>query len=343
MRMAIAEAKKALGRTSPNPIVGAVLVDGAKILGRGFHRQAGAAHAELVCLRAAGPVLPRSATLYVTLEPCSTKGRTGSCVDAIIRSGIKHVVVGAIDPNPLHNGRGLDRLEKAGVKIDRILEDECAALNQAFNKWIVTRMPWVIAKCGMSLDGHLTRPPGESQWLTSPAARRHARGLRSQVDAVLIGAETLRRDNPRLTVRPAPLSPQPWRVVITRSGKLPRDARMFTDALAGRTVVLQSGSLRSILRELGARDITSVLIEGGGDVLSQANDLRLIDKLQVYVAPLLTGGPTLAFGGRGAASTLRAARLRNVKYDRIDNILIVSGDVEYPARGPNVSSAVGLL
>ena len=201
MRAAIAEARKGLGQTSPNPAVGAVLVRNGKIISRGHHRKAGLPHAEVECLehfdRRAS-----DAVLYLTLEPCSTEGRTPPCTDAIIASGIKHVALGAIDPNPRHAGRGITQLQNAGVQVrEGILGDECAALNEGFNKWIQTHRPFVIAKCGMSLDGRLTRPPNESQWLTSSRAREHAREQRALVDAILIGAETLRRDDPRLTIR----------------------------------------------------------------------------------------------------------------------------------------------
>src|SRR4051812_18776541 len=239
MRLALSEARKSLGDTSPNPVVGAVLVSGNRIVSRGRHRRAGLPHAEVECLRGVGRKMPKNATLYVTLEPCSTKGRTGACTDEILRTGIKSVVIGAIDPNPRHRGRGIEILQNAGIEVrSGVLAPECAALNEAFNKWIATGIPFVIAKCGMSLDGRLTRPEKESRWLTSPAARKHAQKLRAQVDAILVGAETIRADNPRLTVRAGSRKDrQPVRVLITRSGKLPRRARVFTDRLAKNTVV----------------------------------------------------------------------------------------------------------
>jgi diaminohydroxyphosphoribosylaminopyrimidine deaminase/5-amino-6-(5-phosphoribosylamino)uracil reductase len=175
------------------------------------------------------------------------------------------------------------------------LADDCARLNEAFNKWIVSRRPFVIAKFGMSLDGRLTRRPNEPRWITDFAPRRDAHQLRAQVDAILVGAETVRADNPRLTIRGTHHARQPWRVVLTRSGNLPRRARLFSDRLAARTLVYKRKSLTAILQDLGERNVTSVLIEGGGDVLGQALDARLIDKVQPYLAPLLTGGPVIAF------------------------------------------------
>src|SRR4029453_7074189 len=202
MRAALNEARKALGQTSPNPAVGAVLVIGNRIVAKGHHRQAGRDHAEVECLRNFAAPVPARATLYVTLEPCSTEGRTAPCTDAILQAGVRNVVVGAIDVNPRHAGKSIVQLRNAGVRVrDGVLADECAQINEAFNKWIVTGRPFVIAKCGMSLDGRLTRPPGESRWITGRDARRDAHHLRARVDAVLVGAETVRADNPRLTVR----------------------------------------------------------------------------------------------------------------------------------------------
>ena len=332
MRAALREARKTLGQTSPNPAVGAVLVIDDRIVANGHHREAGLDHAEIECLRNFGAAVPARATLYVTLEPCSTAGRTAPCTDAILKAGVRSVVVGAIDVNPRHSGKGVMQLRNAGVKVRQgVLADECARLNEAFNKWIVTGQPFVIAKCGMSLDGRLTRPVEEPRWITGPSARRHARELRAHVDAVLVGAETLRADNPRLTVRGARRARQPWRVVLTRSGKLPRRARLFSDHLAARTLIYKSKSLANVVKDLGKRDITSVLIEGGGDVLGQALDARLIDKVQLYVGPILAGGPVIAFPGRGADTTPNALRLRNVSYRRIGQSVCITG---YPGTRP---------
>src|SRR6185437_4461708 len=325
MHAALEEAKKALGRTSPNPAVGAVLVVGDRIVSRGHHRGAGREHAEVECLRNFGAPVPTRATLYVTLEPCSTEGRTLPCTDAILQAGVRNVVVGAIDVNPRHAGKGIVQLRNAGVRVqDGVLADECAQINEAFNKWIVTGRPFVIAKCGMSLDGRLTRPAGESRWITGRFARLHAHQLRAQVDAILVGAETVRTDNPRLTLRGVRGARQPWRVVLTRSGKLPHRAQLFSDRLSSRTLIYQRESLAAVLRSLAKRGVTSVLIEGGGDVLGQAVDARLIDKLQLYLGPILTGGPIIAFPGRGTATVANALRLRRVSYQQIGKSVCVT-------------------
>jgi diaminohydroxyphosphoribosylaminopyrimidine deaminase/5-amino-6-(5-phosphoribosylamino)uracil reductase len=326
MRAALVEARRGLGLTSPNPAVGAVLVIGGKVAARGHHRRAGAPHAEVECLARFGRTVPKSATLYVTLEPCSTIGKTGPCTNAIINAEVKKVVVGTLDPNPKHAGRGIARLKKAGIDVRvGVLAEECCELNESYNKWIQTGIPFVIAKCGMSLDGRLTAPPTESQWLTSPESRRDAHRLRSQVDAILVGAETIRADNPRLTVRGHSAVKQPWRVVLSRSGKLPVRAQIFTDRFAARTLVYRQIQLDVLLRELGTKEITSVLIEGGGDVLGQALDRRLIDKIQIYVAPIFTGGPSIAFAGNGAGATSAAPHLGRVRYEKIGMDLRVIG------------------
>ena len=332
MALALAEARRGLGLTSPNPAVGAVIVRGDKVVARGYHHQAGLPHAEIEALRALKkPDLARGATIYVTLEPCSTHGRTPPCVEAILQAGLRRVVIGAIDPNPAHAGRGVEILRAGGVAVTvGILGDECRELNAAFNHWIVTKTPLVIAKAGMSLDGRLTRPPGEGQWLTSEAARKDAQKLRAQVDAILVGAETLRADNPRLTVRGIPGARQPWRIILTRSGKLPKQAHVFTDEHRDRTLVYRGKSWRHVLRDLGKRQITSVLIEGGGQVMGEAFDRRLVHRVQVYVAPLLCGGPAVVTGGRGVGSTAESAVIRNPRYTKIGTNLRLTGEVEYP-------------
>jgi diaminohydroxyphosphoribosylaminopyrimidine deaminase / 5-amino-6-(5-phosphoribosylamino)uracil reductase len=326
MRAALVEAKKALGQTSPNPAVGAVLVNDDRIVSKGHHREAGRDHAEIECLRDFGTPIPLRATLYVTLEPCSTVGRTAPCTDAIIKAGLKNVVIGATDVNPRHSGKGLVELRNAGVTVrDGILAEECTRINEAFNKWIVTGRPFVIAKCGMSLDARLTRRPDESRWITGREARRDAHQLRAYVDAVLVGAETVRADNPRLTVRGMRGARRPWRVVLTRSGQLPRQSRLLSDTFADRTLIYKRKSLASVLKDLGKRGVTTVLIEGGGEVLSEALDKRLIDKVQIYLGPILTGGPVVAFPGEGVEKTADALRLRDLEYEQIGQTICLRG------------------
>ncbi len=320
MRLALREAAKGIGRTSPNPAVGAVIVKGGRVIAKGWHRCAGGAHAEVEALRSLKvPRRARGATIYVTLEPCCTHGRTPPCTDAIAVAGIRRVVVGATDPNPRHAGRAFSILKKAGIAVTTgILAEECAALNAGFNKWITTGMPLVIAKAGLSLDGRLTRPRGEGPWLTGEKSRADVTRLRAQVDAILVGAGTVRADNPRLTVRGLrdASARQPWRVVLTRSGRLAKTAHLFSDEHRARTLVFRGKSLRAVLRDLGARGCTSVMIEGGGALLGSAFDAGLVDRVQFYLAPLLCGGPDV-IGGRGAGSTVAAVKLRNVAFRKI--------------------------
>jgi len=328
MAIALVEARKGRGCTSPNPAVGAILVENNKVVARGYHRAAGQPHAEIECLNRSARI-SRSARLFITLEPCSTTGRTPACTGEIISRGIRNVVIGAMDPNLKHAGRAVSILEAAGITVRTgVLAEECGSLNEAFNKWIVTCQPLVIAKCGMSLDGRLTRPPDESKWLTSPRARAHAHQLRSEVDAILVGAETLRRDDPRLTIRGVAGAKQPLRVVLTRSGQLPRRSRLLVDRYRDRTVVLQM-ELREALTDLGQCNVTSVLIEGGGEVLSTALDQRLIDKVALYVAPRFTGGPVIAFGGQGAATTAEAVGIERPCYEQLGNDIYVTGALRY--------------
>jgi diaminohydroxyphosphoribosylaminopyrimidine deaminase/5-amino-6-(5-phosphoribosylamino)uracil reductase len=331
MRAAIVEARKGVGHTSPNPAVGAVIVRGNRIIARAYHRAAGRPHAEIEAIRALrNPTLAQGATIYVTLEPCSTHGRTPACTDALVEFGFARVVYGATDPNPLHAGRADAILRGAGINVTAgILAEECARLNEAWNHWIVTGLPFVIAKCGMSLDGRIGSPPGR-RWITSESARSDAMKLRALTDAVLVGGETVRTDNPRLTVRGIAGARQPWRVVWSRSGDLPPTARLFTDRHRARTLVYTGKPLRVVLRDLGQRDVTSVLIEGGGRVLGEAFDRRLVNKIQFYLAPTILGGLTPAVGGRGVSSNESAVKLDGVEYRRIGGEIRVTG---YPSRG----------
>jgi len=330
MRLALAEARRGAGRTHPNPAVGAVVVQGGRVRARGWHRGAGQPHAEIEALRALkGPA--KGATLYVTLEPCSTHGRTPPCTDAIIAAGFSRVVFGATDPNPAHAGRAVPILRAAGVAVTTgILADACAALNTGWNKWIVTGLPHVIAKAGMTLDGRINSPP-EQRWITSEASRRDAMKLRARAQAILVGGETVRTDDPQLTVRGIAVSPQPWRVVWTKSGRLPARAKIFTDADKDRTLVFEKTSLAAVLRVLGREGVETVLIEGGARVLGEAFDRGLVDEVCFYLAPVLSGGAVPVTGGKGAGSPAEGWRLNGVEYRRIGNDVRMNGMIAKPA------------
>jgi diaminohydroxyphosphoribosylaminopyrimidine deaminase/5-amino-6-(5-phosphoribosylamino)uracil reductase len=331
MRLAIREARKGIGKTKPNPAVGAVLVRHGKILARGWHRAAGCPHAEIEALKKTPD--PRGATLYVTLEPCSTHGRTPPCTSAIIQAGIARVVFGATDPNPAHVGRAAAILKKAGVEVlSGVLSSECALLNRAWNKWISTGLPYVTAKAGMSLDGRISSPP-DRRWITSEAARSDAMKLRAECDAILVGAETIRIDNPHLTLRGLRSARQPLRVVWSRSGRIPKDSHVLTDSHRERTLVFSGKSLRAVLKELGRCGVQHVLIEGGGRTLGEAFDKGLVDRVVFYIAPILMGGEVPAVGGSGAASNESGLPLRNPVYKKIGPDLRIEGEIERPAKG----------
>jgi diaminohydroxyphosphoribosylaminopyrimidine deaminase/5-amino-6-(5-phosphoribosylamino)uracil reductase len=326
MRLALCQARKGLGKTSPNPAVGAVIVRNGIILSTGWHKKAGGPHAEIEALAA----LPtngsaKGATLYVTLEPCSTHGRTPPCTDAIAAAKLARVVVGSIDVNPKHQGQGVKQLRNAGIEVTTaVLEEECRGLNAGFNKWITSGRPWVIAKFAQSLDGRSTRPPGESRWLTNNWSLRLTHRLRSTVDAILVGAETVRKDNPRLTVRPMQGRLQPWRIVLTRSGILPPDSHVLSDEFRDRTIIYQNVVWPDLLKELGSKGITRLLIEGGGETLGQLSDQNLIDEVWCFIAPLFAGGDKPSVGGRGSESIGEANRLDPIRYKRVgDDVLIV--------------------
>jgi diaminohydroxyphosphoribosylaminopyrimidine deaminase/5-amino-6-(5-phosphoribosylamino)uracil reductase len=326
MRLAIREARKGLGNTHPNPAVGAVLVRNDQLISKGWHRAAGSAHAEIEALRKAPN--PAGCTLYVTLEPCSTHGRTPPCTQAIIEAGISRVVYGATDPNPSHAGRAKKILQKAGVEVSSgVLAVECSAINAAWNKWIATGLPYVTAKAGMSLDGRITSPP-DRRWITSQAARQDAMYLRAECGAILVGAETVRTDNPILTIRGLRVKEQPLRVVWSRSGKIPSDCHLLTDEHRDRTLVYKATSLRKVLEDLAKRGVQHVLIEGGGKTLGEALDRHLIDRIVFYIAPVLLGGPTPALGGHGMPSNESALRLKNPTYRRIGPDLRVEGEIQ---------------
>lgn len=327
MRIALREAQKGLGRCSPNPAVGAVIVKSDRLLSKGYHRQAGRPHAEIEALRAVtDPARTRGATLFVTLEPCSTFGRTPPCTEAIVKAGIHQVVIGAIDRNPLHAGKGVEQLRAAGISVQTgVLETQCRLLNVGFDRWIGARRPWVIAKVAQSLDGRITRPPGDPTWITGVTAHRRVQQLRATVDAILVGAETLRRDNPRLTVRGIRAARQPWRVVVTRKGDLPSGAALFTDYFWKRTLVYRNRPWEEIFADLGQRGVTRLLVEGGGEVLGGLFDADLIDEVWSFFGPWLLGGDKPSFSGKGISQNAAARSLHYCRFERFGDDILVRG------------------
>jgi len=325
MRLAIREASRAQGQTSPNPVVGAVIVKNGHILSKGYHHAAGLPHAEIVALEKLKPAQANSATLYVTLEPCSSHGKTPPCTMAIITAGISRVVYGATDPDKRHRGRAAAILKKAGIAVTSgLIAGECSALNAHWNHQASTGLPWVIAKAGMSLDGRIDSPPS-NRWITSAASRKEAMRLRSSVEAILVGGGTVRTDDPSLTIRGIKLPkrhPQPWRIVWSCSGKIPGKSKLLTDTHRDRTLVFTGMTLRKVLLELGKRGISSVLIEGGGRTLGVAFKRNLVDEVRFFIAPVIQGGNVPTVSGH-----ITPAHLQDVTYKKIGSDLMVSGRV----------------
>ncbi len=329
MELALDEGAKGLGLTRPNPPVGAVMVKDGRFLSKGYHAQAGGPHAEVVAIEAAAPRDVEGATLYVTLEPCSTKGKTPACTAAIQKAGIQRVVVGSLDPNAKHYGRGVEWLREQGIEVKTgVLEERCGHLIRFFERHVTSGIPYVIAKAGMTLDGRITPPPGGSRWITGEMARWDVQRLRSQVDAIVIGGETLRRDDPELTLRGVYAranGPEPLRVVVTRSGELPEDAKLFTDSRKHLTRVFHVEQLELALKDLGDEGITSVLLECGGRLMGHAFERELVNEVTFYLAPIIGGGAARAVEGQGFR-----CQLEEMKWDRIGRDLRVNARVVYP-------------
>ena len=359
MARALRLAQQARGRTSPNPMVGAVVVSGSRIVGRGYHHRAGQAHAEVLALRAAG-TKARGATLYVTLEPCChTDKRTPPCVPSVIASGVRRVVVAMRDPNPRVRGRGIARLRRAGIDVATgCLEDEAERLNEAYTHWIRTGRPFVMMKAAMTLDGKIATAAGVSKWITGEEARRDVHRLRSAVDAVMVGIETVLHDDPKLTARVKGTSArQPIRIILDSTLRIPATATVLSspggqvliattthaakdridDLRARGAIVLplpaEEGrpSLRACLEELGRRGVTSVLLEGGATVNESALRAGLVDRVILYVAPALLGGQDArsVIGGTSPQVLSDARRLENLRITSVGNDLKIEAS---PAR-----------
>lgn len=362
MRLALRLASRGYGHTSPNPMVGAVLVKGGRIISRGWHRRAGEPHAEIEALRAAEQAghRPRGATLYVTLEPCSTHGRTPPCTDAIRVAGIRRVVVAATDPNPSHGGRGLKVLRRAGVRLTTgVLADQATRLNEAFNHWIVHGTPFVTVKAAMTLDGKIATAAGESKWITGEAARKEAMRLRAGADAVLVGVNTVVADDPKLTLRAGRSargqvqgSSRLRRFVLDTRARTPVSAEIVTDPSRALTTVVVGKSapsrkvaalgrhvrvwqapvvnglvsLRWLLERLGKENVTSLLVEGGGEVNASFLLGGFTHRVVFFYAPKVLGGrdSRKAVAGDGAANWNEVIRLRHIEWRRVGRDLMMT-------------------
>jgi diaminohydroxyphosphoribosylaminopyrimidine deaminase / 5-amino-6-(5-phosphoribosylamino)uracil reductase len=320
MALALAEARKGIGRTAPNPPVGAVIVKDGVLLGSGWHRKAGLPHAEVEAILAAeknhGKGSLVGATAYVTLEPCSTVGKTPACTSGLIAAGISRVVFACEDPNPAHAGAAAAVLAAAGIAVEKgILREECAEIIRPFSKVQETGLPWVIWKCAMSLDGKITRPVGEGQWLSGEESRADVQRLRGEVDAILTSGETVRRDRPALTIRVAEYlegREQPWRVVVTdRPDTMPQEAPLFSDEWRHRTLLRKNGNLEGMLRGL-ARDqgVLSVMVEAGGKFSAAILAAGLVDEAVIYQAPILCGDTMPALAGVDFGKSIKLTGIR---------------------------------
>ena len=368
MRRALRLARRGYGVTSPNPMVGAVLVKGSKIIGRGWHHRAGEPHAEVEALRDAqkrGHKV-KGATLYVTLEPCCTRGRTPPCTEVLKAAGIKRVVVGATDPNPRHRGKGFRILRRAGIAVVHgVIAEECSRLNEAFNHWIVRRTPLVTVKAGMTLDGKIATASGESRWITGEKARAYGMELRQGSDAILVGINTVLADDPSLTFRKhetgvrGPRSGVRGhalrRIVLDARGRTPSKARVVSDEYAALTTIVVSNlapkrraaalakrvrvlvapssegkiDLRWLLRKLGSESITSLLVEGGGEVNASFLLQGLAQRVAFFYAPKILGGrdSRRAVASQGARTLAESLSLTDLEWRRLGPDWLLSAQV----------------
>jgi diaminohydroxyphosphoribosylaminopyrimidine deaminase / 5-amino-6-(5-phosphoribosylamino)uracil reductase len=355
MRRALRLAARGEGRTRPNPPVGAVVVRNGQVAGAGYHRQAGQPHAEIEALRAAG-ARARGATLYVTLEPCCTRGRTGPCTEAILAAGIAETVVATRDPNPRHGGRGLHWLTRNGVRVvEGICEAPAREMLRPFAKWIVEKIPYVTLKMGMTLDGRIGDAQGRSRWITGEASRRQVARLRSRSDAIMVGARTARADDPGLL---SAAGNEPWRVVVDARGEIPLGARVLNDDARRRTLLavgapcppalraagrrngvtvavlpMRQGRvcLESLMRRLGEMGVLRVLCEGGGELAAELVRQERVDEFVFFVAPrLLGGGGTVPVLGGSGWPLEQTPRLRFVQTRKTGEDLMIRAVPENP-------------
>jgi len=360
MQRALDLARQGLGRTAPNPAVGAVVVRDAAIVGEGFHARAGQPHAEIVALQQAGE-LARGAELYVTLEPCCHHGRTGPCTEAIIDAGITRVSIGTVDPNPRVSGKGVVQLQAAGIDVaEGPCQAECRELIAPFAKHLRTGLPYVVYKAAMTLDGQTATANGESKWISSEKSRDLVHQLRNQVDGIMVGAGTVVLDDPKLTARPSGPARDPVRIVFDGSLSTAPQATVYTQASkAGTLLVTAEGqppeklrpyrnsgaeivlvgrrddglNLHEALRKLAARNLHSLMLEGGSHLAAAMLKAELIDRVMIFVAPIMVGGHGRSlFAGSGVTRLSEAYRLQQVQVRQVDEDLLLEGEVQYVHR-----------
>ncbi|HNZ29662.1 MAG TPA: bifunctional diaminohydroxyphosphoribosylaminopyrimidine deaminase/5-amino-6-(5-phosphoribosylamino)uracil reductase RibD [Candidatus Goldiibacteriota bacterium] len=356
MNKALELAVKAQGHTSPNPMVGCVIVKAGRIIGAGYHKKAGMPRAEIEALKLAGSKA-KGASLYVNLEPCSHFGKTPPCADAIIKAGVKEVIAAMKDPNPLVSGRGFKKLIKAGIKVKTgVLNKEAYALNRIFIKNITTEKPFVIMKAAVSLDGKMALKNGESKWITSAPARKEAQKLRQMCDAILVGINTVINDNPFLDCR-IDKSKKIKKVILDTNGRMPETGNIFLNG-APEDIYLAVKKMEEkkaerfrkkginiiyikdneerpapdkVLAELFCRGIKSVLLEGGGTVISSFLKEHLVDEAHIHIAPVIMGNDGIPFAGVfGFEKMDSVIRLKNHSAKQCGPDVLISGEVKYP-------------
>ncbi len=328
-------ALKGWGRTSPNPMVGAVLVKSGKIIAEGYHHFCGGDHAEVDALKKAG-IKAKGATLYVTLEPCGHSGRTPPCTQAILKAGIKKMVVSTLDPNRLNHGKSLKFLRQQGIEVEGgLLADELTQMNEAFNCWITTGRPFVTAKIAQTLDGKIAALDGGSKWITSSLARDYAHRLRFGFDAIMVGINTVLKDDPQLRTLPAK---RIKKIILDTHGKMPPRAKLLEGTkpedifvFTANNAPLYNGKidLKWVLKFLGKREITSVLIEGGGGVVGEALERNLVDKMMIYTAPKIMGEGMQAVRGLKSKTLGDMVHLKEMSFDKIGEDILIQG---YPKK-----------
>lgn len=357
MKLAIELAKKARGRTSPNPLVGAVIVKDGKIVGRGFHKKAGEHHAEINAFNDAGE-RAKGAALYVNLEPCSHYGRTPPCTRMIIERGISKVFIGMEDPNEVVAGSGIRCLNDNGLFVKTgILKEQCEKLNEIYIKYITTKRPFVILKSAVSLDGKIATKTGDTRWITNEKSRRFLHRLRDQVDGILVGIGTILADDPKLTTRLyGRKGKDPIRVIVDSTLRIPLHAKAINRESHGTTIIVTTEfaqkekisqlenlganvlvtnskdnrvDLNELMSELGKLEITSLLIEGGAEVNASSLENRIVDKVLFFYAPKIIGGvgAVSVVGGEGAESLNDAVLLEHIRVRKFENDILVEGYV----------------
>jgi diaminohydroxyphosphoribosylaminopyrimidine deaminase/5-amino-6-(5-phosphoribosylamino)uracil reductase len=352
MGIAIRLARRGAGKTSPNPMVGAVIVANGNIIGQGYHKKCGDHHAEINAINSAKKNI-KGSTFYITLEPCSHYGRTPPCIDALIRENPGRVVVGSLDPNPEVNGKGIKILRSKGIKVDvGICESDCMQLNEHYFKFIKTGMPYITVKYAQTLDGRIATKSGDSQWISSEASRRYVHRLRSINQGIMVGAGTVVADNPQLTVRHV-RGKNPFRIIVDSKLRIPIKSSVLTDANACLTIIATTSAapaakiaavkkrgvevwvvrkerdgrvgLRDLLKQLGKREIMSVLIEGGSEIITSLLKSGLVDKMIIPIAPMIVGKGLEAIGDLNINKINKAIRFTSFKTMKKGDDIIFEG------------------